>query len=60
MMILFKFSGEMIYLFLHLLTNTSKALELLLVTLHLLHVGLDERFVLLSFVFMSLELKLDL
>lgn len=59
-MILFKFSGEMIYLFLHLLTNTSKALELLLVTLHLLHVGFDERFVLLSFVFMSLELKLDL
>lgn len=59
-MILFKFSGEMINLFLHLLTNTSKALELLLVTLHLLHVGLDERLVLLSFVFMSLELKLDL
>lgn len=59
-MILFKFSGEMINLFLHLLTNTSKALELLLVTLHLLHVGFDERFVLLSFVFMSLELKLDL
>lgn len=59
-MILFKLSGEMINLFLHLLTNTSKALELLLVTLHLLHVGLDERLVLLSFVFMSLELKLDL